>query len=240
VPGVCASTAPHLAAIRICSQADRPDEALDILWRVVRRSPATGLYPDVALYCAALNACVRTRRRDQAMAVFRHLQKQAPAFGVQADGYAYGLALSACRPEQASDLLDQGIAAGVVRPSLGWKPHSNIVNLHERHVLRDTGGLQRRHAIHPALARAVFMRLLHQGAIRTDTLFIVGNRGSGTVRLAIEQCMLEAGWVPTQPPVDLTSIHDARGTLTGGEAYACHGERSAAGPGFVPAPERFG
>ncbi|MFC0692311.1 hypothetical protein [Paraburkholderia humisilvae] len=159
-------------------------------------------------YNAAISACEKAARADDALRLFAHLQQHGPARGVFPDTITYNATISACEKANRSGgvdrLLDDGITEGIFRPSLGFSAGQNMLDLHENAILMSSPPSRRPAGVHPAVARAIFDRLLRQGVIDRATLFVVGQHGQGSLLATIEANMREQGWNPVHP-------HDAQG-----------------------------
>ncbi|MFC7633709.1 hypothetical protein ACFQVB_40065 [Paraburkholderia humisilvae] len=201
--GVFPDTITYNAAISACEKGTRTDDALSLFAHLQRYGPAHGVFPNTITYSATISACEKAARADDALQLFAHLQRHGPARDVFPDTITYNAAISACekanRHREADRLLDDGITAGIFRPSLGFSAGQNMLDLHENAILASSTPSRRPAGVHPAVAQAIFNRLLRQGVIDRTTLFVVGQHGQGSLLAAIEANMRQQGWNPVHP-----------------------------------------
>ncbi|MFC0692367.1 hypothetical protein [Paraburkholderia humisilvae] len=226
--GVFPSTVTYSAAISACEKAARADDALSLFAHLQQHGPDRGVFPNTITYSAAISACEKAGRADDALSLFAHLQQHGAARGVLPNTITYTAAISACekgnRRGETGRLLDDGITAGIFRPSLGFSAGKNMLDLHENAILISPAPSGRPAGAHPAVARAIFDRLLGQGVIDQTTRFVVGQHGQGSLQAAIDACMRQQGWVPVHP-------HNAQGRPNIGLLVAAPASASADGTG---------
>ncbi|QHI99698.1 hypothetical protein GT347_17975 [Xylophilus rhododendri] len=182
----------------------------------------TPVFPNTQHYNTALSACERSGRPAEALILFDRLLQHGPLLPEPAlpDIGTYSTVFSALdrleRQERYPELLRQGIEAGVFRPSLGLDSERGQLDLH-RHALLVDAGVDGQRAVHPAIARGLFLALasdtdaLGARRIGEHTEFLLSELGTGAVKLAIVQCMQERGWHPVyrrNPPG-----HEGKGYL---------------------------
>ncbi|WP_175233274.1 pentatricopeptide repeat-containing protein [Paraburkholderia humisilvae] len=222
------STVTYSAAISACEKAARADDALSLFAHLQQHGPDRGVFPNTITYSAAISACEKAGRADDALSLFAHLQQHGAARGVLPNTITYTAAISACekgnRRGETGRLLDDGITAGIFRPSLGFSAGKNMLDLHENAILISPAPSGRPAGAHPAVARAIFDRLLGQGVIDQTTRFVVGQHGQGSLQAAIDACMRQQGWVPVHP-------HNAQGRPNIGLLVAAPASASADGTG---------
>ncbi|MFC0693965.1 hypothetical protein ACFFG5_17815, partial [Paraburkholderia humisilvae] len=236
--GVFPDIITYNAAISACEKAARADDALRLFAHLQQHGLVRGVFPDTITYNAAISACEKAARADDALRLFAHLQQHGPARGVFPDIITYNATISACekanRSGEVDCLLDDGITAGPFRPSLGFSSGKNMLDLHENAILISPPPSRRPAGVHPAVARAIFDRLLRQAVIDRTTLFVVGQHGQGSLLAAIEANMRKQGWNPVHP-------HDTQGRPNKGCLVAAIASAGAdgfgAGRAFGPVPD---
>ncbi|MFC7633549.1 hypothetical protein [Paraburkholderia humisilvae] len=197
------NTITYSAAISACEKAARADDALRLFDHLLQHGPERRVFPDTICYSAVISACEKAARANDALRLFDHLLQHGPARGILPDAITYNAVISTCdkadRQSDISRLLDDGIKRGIFQSPLGFDADRNRLDLHEIAILTSPTRSDDPAGVHPAVARAIFGRLLKQGVIGESTSFVVGQHGHGSLRTALAACMEQQGWPPTHP-----------------------------------------
>jgi len=229
--GVFPNTITYNAAISACEKAARADDALRMFSHLEEHGPACDVFPDIITYSAAISACEKAARADDALRMFARLEEHGPARGVFPNTITYNAVISACEKagklDAVCELLDKAIAGKVFKASLGFDAKLNKLDLHEGTVVTMRTGTGREGGISSSAAKAIFRRLANEGVINDKTQIVVGHRGGGALKEAIEQCMQDQGWVPVHP-LGLSGMPNP-GALVGSTAAAVDRPRASLG-----------
>ncbi|RZI57269.1 MAG: hypothetical protein EOP37_20920 [Rubrivivax sp.] len=153
--------------------------------------------PNVVTYNALISAYEKAGDAQGAAEWFECMLKQ----GIHPDFVTCSAMISVFertrRWKEAADQLNDALARGILRPSLGYDDRRNSLDLHRSAVA--TGEAGSRFGINPCLARNIFRALLAQGRLDERTVFIVGCHGDDRLKHTIRACMEAVGWTPCHP-----------------------------------------
>ncbi|MFX1682458.1 pentatricopeptide repeat-containing protein [Mitsuaria sp. CC2] len=153
--------------------------------------------PNVVTYNALISAYEKAGDAQGATEWFEYLLKQGIRPDLETCTAMIAVFERTHRWKEAADQLNDALARGILRPSLGYDDRRNSLDLHRSAVA--TGEASSRSGINPCLARNIFRALLAQGRLDERTVFIVGRHGDDRLRQAMRACMEAAGWTPRHP-----------------------------------------
>lgn len=193
-----------------CEKTGRVNDVIELFNYVLDRGPAMGLYPDCLTYNAAIWACSKAGRATDGRRIFRQMLEAPAATAVAPDISTFNALLFACPEADAPGLLGMAVARGLLRPSLGFDPARNRLNLHNfAVVLERPSSPERSNCVHPSMGKAIFQHLARLGLINERTRFVIGVQTSEKLETTIAQCMRDQGWLPCHPTVDAArDAHD--------------------------------
>lgn len=180
-----------------CANAGAPADALDVFGYLQAHGPALSIHPDTISYNTVIRACAQAGLADDAHRLLQAMESSGAAHGVRPDLLTYQSLFPVCSPEEKSDLLAKAVEEGLLRRSLGYDLHGNLLDLRQRAVLRHTAPAAPCVGVHPVLGRAIFDHLLRTGHFDKNTQFVVG-RGCDRLKAYLEKTRLEQGWIDWQ------------------------------------------
>lgn len=123
--GVLPDNFTYTAAIKVCADAGRWQNALELLQHALDHGPVHGVFPNSYTYSSAIAACAVAGRAEEALGAFVHMLIHGPHHGVAPDIVTYNSLLKACgnanRPELATmvwEHLEKECAARRVSPDI--------------------------------------------------------------------------------------------------------------------------
>jgi pentatricopeptide repeat protein len=184
------------ALIWACAKGEHPEKALEIFQEMRDEGR---IKPNAYTFNSLLMACAKLGHADKAVWAFNTMQDA----GVRPDDATYDALIAACekqgRADLSSEALEDAVAFKVYQEALGYDPKSGILDFHAGPIV--TNPTRRPEAgIAVPVAQALFKYHFRKGHIVPGkvvpgTLFIVGQHG--VLKPAIEQCIRDIGWTPT-------------------------------------------
>ncbi|QHI97127.1 hypothetical protein GT347_03520 [Xylophilus rhododendri] len=187
-------------SIRSLLEEKRAHEALamvgDYFWGRFRST----VEPDSHLCSAAIEAFGMAGMTECALGLFWQLQPADPRVRLRVFEFAVHVCHQTGRQDLVALLLRQGIDEGSLRPQLGLLIACNELDFHRNAIYAvlhpgNEGGREN-HGVHCGMALGIFEHFRLLGLINPKTRFVVGRHGTGALREAIAQRILQLGCWP--------------------------------------------
>lgn len=185
----------YRGAISACAMAGNADDALGLYAHLKAHGPRYGVFAPTALYNSLLSVLGQNDRTQEARALYREMREDGPTHHAFPNAVTFTSAIWACGADMAQDLLEDAIAAGVFRPTLGYDAVANTLDLSNAGVLRMPDPASAGCRVSSDVTRAIFRHLCRQGKLDPATRFVVGPNGPGRLWRALDDCMAEMGWI---------------------------------------------